>query len=483
MGEADGMDGTPPEIHVLDQNHQPLDPARFWASVAKITLPLPYSPADVKALLDGGDGTTLLVLYTGEGSPVAQVAVLDEQGRKVEARDIPLVPVRCVGNEAKGRRCARSRTIRLESEPASRYQAFPTCKSDHCFSALLGGRLSIEVGTTRQLIPIGGPREVWAAAPRLRVQLRGRLVRETARGKVPWAASEGDALRLMAGALDDAERIWGQCGIGFGPRAERDLVVVDPPEIPHLTLGAGLGIAPPPGMIGFRAAGREVKVDQNGSYALRDLVSLLFSRATEQQVKLRVYRNPPSHQSLGPSYDLVFASGTEVTPLPAGAGDKGGGLLFTHVDLTDGLTHFSNSDSNVGSHEERVLLDHVLDRDPITVDVVVVPSFEPADRLGESFMVGEENRFANVIILSAEALAVSHRTHVLAHELGHVLMRQPGHPDVAGPDTPFHLMDADASDPSALGPRRLSAEDCRRVWSVSGPARRGGILVPWPLPE
>jgi hypothetical protein len=67
----------------------------------------------------------------------------------------------------------------------------------------------------------------------------------------------------------------------------------------------------------------------------------------------------------------------------------------------------------------------------------------------------------------------------LAHEVGHVLLDQPGHPDDYGTDTPTRLMDADAANPTAFGPRRLALEECDRALRQSGPGAPSGILRPW----
>ena len=69
----------------------------------------------------------------------------------------------------------------------------------------------------------------------------------------------------------------------------------------------------------------------------------------------------------------------------------------------------------------------------------------------------------------------------LAHELGHVLLDDPGHPDDFGVDAPTRLMDADAANASAYGPRRLIASECSRAVLQSGPGARLALLRPWPL--
>ena len=56
----------------------------------------------------------------------------------------------------------------------------------------------------------------------------------------------------------------------------------------------------------------------------------------------------------------------------------------------------------------------------------------------------------------------------MAHEIGHVLLNQPLHPDNVGPDRPYLLMDSDNNRGTVNGPKRLDAADCQRVRHESG---------------
>ena len=78
-------------------------------------------------------------------------------------------------------------------------------------------------------------------------------------------------------------------------------------------------------------------------------------------------------------------------------------------------------------------------------------------------------------------LAPIRSSFALSHELGHVLLDDPGHPDDFGADTPTRLMDADAANGSAYGPRRLLVSECVRAIRQSGPAAPVPLLTPWPL--
>jgi hypothetical protein len=87
----------------------------------------------------------------------------------------------------------------------------------------------------------------------------------------------------------------------------------------------------------------------------------------------------------------------------------------------------------------------------------------------------------NVVVLDRAGIRMRSSSRTLAHELGHVLMDLPDHPDDYGVDTPTLLMDSDASDESAFGPRRLTLDECARVIRQAGPEARVPLLSNWPL--
>jgi hypothetical protein len=87
----------------------------------------------------------------------------------------------------------------------------------------------------------------------------------------------------------------------------------------------------------------------------------------------------------------------------------------------------------------------------------------------------------NAVILDRAGIRARRSSLTLAHELGHVFMDVPGHPDDFGSDTPTLLMDSDGSDSSPFGPRRVSLDECVRVVRQAGPGARIPLLTPWPL--
>jgi hypothetical protein len=151
------------------------------------------------------------------------------------------------------------------------------------------------------------------------------------------------------------------------------------------------------------------------------------------------------------------------------------------VDLSDGLKHFGDGDAFAGTLEERTLLRAFDDGDPGTVEILVVPSFARSERIGESFISSPGSSLSNTVIIDRAAVRAGARSFALAHELGHVLLAMPGHPDDFGVDQSFSLMDSDVADPTIFGPRRLSIADCERAVTQTGPNSFVPLLQPVPL--
>ena len=141
--------------------------------------------------------------------------------------------------------------------------------------------------------------------------------------------------------------------------------------------------------------------------------------------------------------------------------------MLGEVDLGDGLREFDNMTALTGTLEERALVRALADEDEATIDVLVVSELCGGTRDGETFVAGEAagapGSIANVVVISREGIARARVAFTLAHELGHVLLDQPLHPDHLGPDRPWLLMDSDASDSTIRGPRRLTETECARA--------------------
>src|SRR5262249_17554500 len=116
-----------------------------------------------------------------------------------------------------------------------------------------------------------------------------------------------------------------------------------------------------------------------------------------------------------------------------------------------------------------------------TVAVVVIPYFAGGGRIGESFIASDLSSVRNAVLLDRAGIRARRSSLTLAHELGHVFMDIPGHPDDFGADTPTLLMASAGADSSPFGPRRITVEECARVIRQAGPNARVPLLAPWPL--
>ena len=171
----------------------------------------------------------------------------------------------------------------------------------------------------------------------------------------------------------------------------------------------------------------------------------------------------------------------EAIPGAALSTDRVLSVRIGSVDLADGLQHFGDMDSMAGTLEERTLIKALDDGNAQTIEIVIVPFFSGSGRIGESFIGAESPSMGNVVLMDRAGVRARKSSLALPHELGHVLLDAPGHPDDYGVDTPTLLMDSDASDASPFGPRRLTVEECARAIRESGPGARVPLLSEWPL--
>jgi hypothetical protein len=191
----------------------------------------------------------------------------------------------------------------------------------------------------------------------------------------------------------------------------------------------------------------------------------------------KVSENLATRSGAGPSADvlirkksgeLVSLSTDDAGPLSSDARQS---LQIGSVDLGDGLQEFDNTTAQVGSLEERTMLKALSDDDPHSIDIFVVNQFTAATRQGEAFIADPAGPITNSVVIDRNGLRHAPLAWTLAHELGHVLMNDPLHPDNVGPDRPWLLMDADSGRGTVDGPKRLRAADCQRMRETSRRAR------------
>lgn len=470
------------ELRALDAAGAPVDLARSRASLSRV-LPAELAPAE-----SDEDALSWLVIGPREHLPqelavfsfAASGSLLDRAG------PLPLTDARCPQGTPATLACRLSPPLRASTDPIDREHPAAAARS---ILAEVGGRIRVEVAPGRGAsLRVGGPREF--PVGRYRAVVRTRILR-SAPGQPAVGMDDEGARALLRQELATASGLWGQCGIHFGPPNELDVEVVDVPP-PHL-VAVGCGAAQPArgGTIRLLVRGREIELSTRPGEAPAT-VAVRLAEALERadgELRAQVSVNAAVQRSAFRSADvLVRDRAGRFVPLSTPRGEPASTdpalpVCLGEVDLSDGLQHFNDFDAGAGTVEERALVKGLEDDDPTTIELIVVPSFGGNGRIGESFIFGPGASLQSAIILDRAGIRSGARSFTLAHELGHVLLDMPGHPDDFGVDTPSSLMDADASDPSIFGPRRLSRADCERALRQSGPSAPVPLLRPWPLFE
>jgi hypothetical protein len=399
---------------------------------------------------------------------------------------VALEPVACPVATPPTLACRATALIRATGDQVDR--AHPE-SSSRSLRAEVGGRIEVQaLGRKVASIRVGGPRAT-ALGPigRLRARLRVHVLRGSKGGMPSVGGDDGGARALARLEVDVASGLWGQCGIHFGPTASLDVAVRDPPPAHLLAVGCEIGMPATGGEIRFVTSGHRIRVPtlpgRSPVDVARALARALEAHGMIAMVSVNASTGPSAMRTADVLVRRPDGSAGEIEqdgvfPLSS---DPSLGACLGEVDLADGLSHFSDADAPAGTVEERALVKAYDDGDPTTIDVFIVPAFSGSGRIGESFIDEPGSSIKNVVILDRAAIRAGARSFALAHELGHVLLDLPGHPDDFGVDRPSALMDADAADPSIFGPRRLSIEDCERALRQSGPGVAIPLLEPWPM--
>ncbi|MBX3128820.1 MAG: hypothetical protein KF718_19015 [Polyangiaceae bacterium] len=469
------------EAFALDSRGRLMDLAR---SHVAITRSLPASLTRADAVDD--EAVSFLVASEGEVAlERLELASLDPGGRELDRLGpLRLTAIACPPSVPAGRRCQATGPVRATSDLIDRSHPGSSWRS---LRAEVGGRLALtHAGQRAVSLRVGGPRQS-ALGPieRVRGRLRVRLVRQSPGASPPIGGTEARALALARDEVHVASGLWGQCGIHFGPAAELDVAVVDPPPPFLIAIGGAAGLPATGGAIALAVDGRPVTLATAAGETPERVARRLAAAIRKLGFVARVSPNPRVTQGALPTADVLVArpQGGWSTLSSDGppSTDTALAVQIGSVDLSDGLTHFSDFDAAAGTLEERTLIKALDDGDPRTIEVLVIPSFSRSGRIGESFIFGDGGSIQNVVIVDRAGLVAGARSYVLAHELGHILLDMPGHPDDYGVDSPSSLMDADAADPTIFGPRRLSLAECERALRQSGPGAPVALLASWPL--
>jgi hypothetical protein len=472
-------------LMAIDGSLRPVD---FTSSHASFQRTPPDRVDNVSQRTDDPDALRYLVVGHAQDLPDhLRIESRAEDGSRVdELRRAKLVEVPCPAGLPSGLSCRSTWPIRVVADAVD--QAHPLVM-DRSIRGVLGGGLVLHAGAVAQQIRIGGPRMTkHGAIRRLRGTLRLTIPRTWPGGAPSLDSRAAVAIEMARAQFLGADALWAQCGVTFGAPGADSIRVIDPPPPFLLAVGCGLGLPSSGGQVRLLVDGKPLEMVVEPGWTPEQVARRL---ARELEAKgMRVERSSNARTGPGafPVMDLlVYRHGDTPARLSAAGSDRVSTdptmpICVGRVDLAQGLRHFLDVDSMAGTLEERTLLKWLDDRDPGTLDAVFIPSFGGGGgRIGESFIGNDRSSLRNLVLVDRAGVAASKASHTLAHELGHVLLDVPGHPDDYGLDQPTLLMDADAAIASAFGPRRLLVSDCERMWRQSGPGASVVLLRPWPF--
>lgn len=457
-----------PELRILDERGATVPAAHARASLSRTVPPelgaLPGPDLDALRLL-------LVAPPDASVSPL-EVLSLGADGKPLDANvNFPTEPAICPDGVAPELVCRHSLPVRLVTSELDR--AHPAVKR-RSLRASLGGTVRFSLGGSKLLeLPVVGFR---AAPAGLRTRLRVLVLRAKRGGAPAVGGSDSAAKQLLQREVAAAAAIWAQCGIELSASS---VEVVDSPNAVLLNVGCGLAQTASGGSLRLQNAGRQISVETRSGETPTAVAARLAEALKKTGAAAEVFENQRAAAEALSSADVLLLRGnaqpSATAPLST---DPTLGLCLGRVNLNDGLSHFGDGDAFAGTLEERTLLRAFDDGDPRSIELFVVPGFDTAERIGESFIVSPGSSLSSSVIIDRSAIWAGARSFALAHELGHVLLAMPGHPDDFGVDQSWSLMDADVADATIFGPRRLSNADCERALTQSGPGALTPLLEP-----
>lgn len=328
-----------------------------------------------------------------------------------------------------------------------------------------------------QSLRVGRPGDEDGALAARRVSVDVHVLREGGRpvvGRDPAQARAWAREQLVI-----ASEVWAQCLVDFEARA---ITVHDPAPPAVLSFGEPEGFIAAGGSVRFVAGETTIGPVAIAAGAEPLDAALVVARALrDADFDATVTLNPRASYAARPTADVLVRRDGRPVALRAVEGqpltdDRRLRVRIPEVDLVGGLEEFDNRNAAGGSLEERALVLPTRDGDPATIDLYVVNRFEGRTRQGEAFIEADHGALVNTVILDRRGLEQQRTAFTQAHEIGHVLLDQPFHPDDVGDPVPWRLMSAGAADPTLRGPRRLTAEECARARDRSGVNARPTLL-------
>ncbi len=469
-------------IGLYDSGKRGIDMAREHVSLAR-TPPSRVDLDDADVPFDDPDALRLLVT-SPEGATLGAVAVDSFSADGVLLDSLAALKLSRIACERPGGSCLASAPLRFVMDDVDRTH---TLAAERSVRAEVGGAIVVKDSSGRKLqaARVAGPRSsAVGSIGRHKATVRAVVMRMSPGGTPSVGGTDSGAIAALRQELSVASGAWGQCGISFGPASQLDVRVVSPPPPYLIALGDDLGLPASGGEIRLRVDGKPVTIETKKGWSTRQVALELQRVVGRTGHAATISENARIAPGAAPSVDVALRrerGGALASVELVSSSDSTLSVHVGSVDLSDGLSHFGDTDSVAGTLEERALVKAVEDGDPQTIDVIVIPFFSGGGRIGESFIASDGSSMRNVVILDRAGVRARRTSLTLAHELGHVILDEPGHPDDYGIDTPTLLMDSDASDASPYGPRRLTVDECARALRQSGPSARMPLLRDWKM--
>ncbi len=431
----------------------------------------------------------VLIVPDGSTAIDATVESYAAGGVKMDAlANVALAPTTCP-TPAAGVHCLETAPLRFVVDDVDR--AHPLVV-DRSLRAEVGGAIVVRSGGRKQAIRVLGPRASDVGPiGRYRLHVRTFVLRATHGGAPAIGGNDAGAIAMLRSELALASATWGQCGVSFGEASKLDVDVVDPPPRHLLSIGDDLGLPASGGRVRFRVDGKPIDVTVARGATVERVAhevaaAILARRVSRHEIVERAH--PPGRDGQHRFVGAPLERDARVARREQGQGRRSSAhdrrdAERAHRRGRPGRRHRALRRHGLdGRHARRAHAGQgARRRRSDDRRARRGPDFAGTGRIGESFITGDSPSMRNVVLLDRGGIRARRSSFTLAHELGHVLLEAPGHPDDYAVDTPTLLMDSDASDSSPFGPRRLTVAECARVIRQSGPGAPMPLLKAWPL--
>jgi hypothetical protein len=341
----------------------------------------------------------------------------------------------------------------------------------HALKVALGDRVEARarLGAARAVLSsmsVGMPPGGESPQSIRRLALRVTVLRTEPGGSPIVGGGESGARDVVRHQVSVLNEVFAPCAITAGRPEDVEVVVADPPGPCMLSVGGRSGLPSAGGQVRLTADGRRYgpwKVGvgytpvETARALSRELEAVGF--AVELSVNAR-----GANAAFGTADLIVRRRDGELAELGGWpdrplSTDRRQSLVIGAVRLDDGLEPYGPNDLVAGTLEERTLVKALASGNPRVAEVFVVSRFTGSRKQGESFVASNRSALQSAAIVDWRALARARQAYTMAHELGHLLLDDLGHPDGRGDPRTFLLMHSRSS--SAVGgPRRLTPEQC-----------------------